>query len=129
MDTTRIALPSRRPGGLEAPLDDHFGHCEVYTLVEVDGERTTLLGTLPPVPHGNGGCLAAVDHLARKGVKALIAGGMGLRPLQGFQKAGIAVFRGAGQTSVREALDAFRRGELTPFTGDHTCKGHHGDQG
>ncbi len=121
-----VALPSRRPGGLEAPLDDHFGHCELYTLVEVEGDRMTLVGTLPPIPHGQGGCLAAVDHLARHGVQVLIAGGMGQRPLQGFQKAGIAVYRSAGSTLVREALDAFRRGELERFTENHTCRGHHG---
>ena len=35
MDTL-IAVPSDQPGGLDARVGAHFGHCEVYTLAKID---------------------------------------------------------------------------------------------
>ena len=32
----KIAIPSAQPGGLEAGLGMHFGHCDLYTIVDVD---------------------------------------------------------------------------------------------
>ena len=68
MNQTRIAIPSTLPGGLEAEVGAHFGHCEIYTLVDVKDGQITQVGTLPPVAHVQGGCLTAVDHLAKHGV-------------------------------------------------------------
>jgi predicted Fe-Mo cluster-binding NifX family protein len=36
---TMIAIPSAQPGGLEAALGAHFGHCELYTLVSVENDK------------------------------------------------------------------------------------------
>ena len=33
-----IAIPSQSPGGLDAGLGAHFGHCDLYTLVTVENE-------------------------------------------------------------------------------------------
>ena len=32
----KIAIPSVLPGGLEAQVGAHFGHCDCYTLVDVE---------------------------------------------------------------------------------------------
>lgn len=123
MDTTRIAIPSEMPGGLEATVGAHFGHCDVYTIVEVENGEVSKVGTLPNVPHQQGGCMAPVNHLAENGVKTLIAGGMGMRPLMGFNQVGIDVFYGAGAPSVGAAVDALLQGKLQRFTTDFTCGG------
>ena len=129
MNQARIAIPSALPGGLSAEVGAHFGHCEVYTLVELKEGLISQVSTLPPVPHEQGGCLAAVNHLAGKGVTVLIAGGMGLRPLLGFNQAGIEVYRGTGIPSVEAAVKALIHGELERFTREFTCQGgqHHGE--
>ena len=36
---TQIAIPSSHPGGLDSQLGAHFGHCDVYTLVEVEDDK------------------------------------------------------------------------------------------
>ena len=94
MNQARIAIPSNLPGGLEAEVGAHFGHCEIYTVVDVKEGQVIQVSTLPNVPHQQGGCLAPVNHLAQNGVTILISGGMGLRPLMGFNQAGIEVYRG-----------------------------------
>lgn len=127
----RIAIPSTLPGGLEAGVGAHFGHCDIYTVVEVKDGAIAEVSTLPNVPHQQGGCLAPVNHLAQNQITILIAGGMGLRPLMGFNQAGIEVFHGAGLPHVASAVEAFLKGELPRFNREQTCGGgghHHGHQ-
>lgn len=122
MNTT-IAIPSSNPGGLEAGIGAHFGHCDLYTLVSVENGEVTDVKVIPNVPHQQGGCMAPVQYLAQQGAKALIAGGMGLRPLMGFHQVGIQVYYGGGAQNVGEAVDAFVSGRLPQFGQEHTCGG------
>jgi predicted Fe-Mo cluster-binding NifX family protein len=123
MNQARIAIPSTYPGGLEAELGAHFGHCDLYTMVDVKEGLITQVSTLPNVPHQQGGCLAAVDHLARNGATVLIAGGIGLRPLMGFNQAGIEVYQGTEASNVDAAVKSLIGGDLQRFTREHTCGG------
>lgn len=125
METYRIAIPATLPGGLDCALGAHFGHCDCYTVVDVSGGQVTGIETLPNVPHTQGGCMAPVNHLSQNGVNVLLAGGMGLRPLMGFQQVGIKVYHGGDAASVREAVDAFLAGGLVPFSRNQTCGGGH----
>ena len=129
MNQARIAIPSSLPGGLEAEVGAHFGHCEIYTVVDVKEGVITQVGTLPNVPHQQGGCLAPVNHLAQNGVTVLISGGMGLRPLMGFNQAGIEVYRGTEAPNVDAAVKALIAGGLELFTREFTCGGSHQGQG
>lgn len=123
MEKSIIAVPSAMPGGMEAALGQHFGHCEIYTLVMVENGEVSTVATLPNVPHVQGGCMAPVNHLAQNGVGILIAGGMGLRPLMGFNQVGIKVFYGNGAATVGEAVETLLRGGLKEFTPEYTCGG------
>lgn len=127
MEKTLLAVPSEAPGGLDAQMASHFGHCALYTLVETEDGAIRGVTVLPNVAHEHGGCLAPVQLLAEKGVHAMIAGGMGMRPLAGFRERGINVYRAAGGKTVREAVEMFLEGGLTPFSEDFTCRGncHH----
>ncbi len=120
---TVVALPSMNPGGLEAQLSAHFGHCDLYTLITLEQGEIKEVKTVPNVPHAQGGCMAPVNHLAQSGAKALIAGGMGMRPLMGFNQVGIEVYYGGTASSVQEAVNALAEGKLQQFTTEHTCGG------
>ncbi len=121
-----VAIPSVYPGGLEADLEEHFGHCDLYTLVRIVEGKVSEVSTLPNVPHEQGGCLAPVNLLASHGVGVLIAGGMGMRPLMGFSQVGIEVRFGQDSRTVKEAVEAFLQGSLPQFTPQFTCGGAHG---
>jgi predicted Fe-Mo cluster-binding NifX family protein len=120
---TLIAVPSELPGGLEAAVGAHFGHCEMYTLVLVQDNEIQNIQVVPNLPHEQGGCMAPVNYLAQQGVKALIAGGMGLRPLMGFNQVGIDVFHSGGASTVKEAITAILDQKLVKFGQEHTCGG------
>lgn len=123
MDVLVVAIPSHHPGGLDSALGAHFGHCDLYTLVKINEGEILEIVTLPNVPHEQGGCMAPVNHLAQHGVHVLIAGGMGMRPLMGFNQAGIDVLHGGGAQTVRDAVDALLNGTLQRFTQEFTCGG------
>ena len=123
MSTSTLAIPSALPGGLEAGMGMHFGHCDIYTIVQIEDGAIKSVGTLPNVPHQQGGCLAPVQHLASHGVTALLAGGMGMRPLMGFQQAGVSVYYAGNYPTVGLAVQAFLDGKLPAFSTDFTCGG------
>ena len=121
--STIVAIPSSHPGGLDAMLGAHFGHCDLYTLVRLEDKAVQTVAVIPNVPHQQGGCMAPVKYLADNGTQALIAGGMGLRPLMGFNQVGISVYFGGEARSVSEALNAFIEDQLPEFRQEHTCGG------
>lgn len=125
MNSVLIAVPSEQPGGLEAALGAHFGHCDMYTLVSVEDGQIRNVDVVPNVPHQQGGCMAPVQYLAEKGVNQLIAGGMGLRPLMGFNQVGIDVYYGGHVMTVGEAIQSVIDGKLMQFKQEQTCGGGH----
>ncbi len=129
MSSTLIAIPSTHPGGLEAPFGAHFGHCDLYTVIEVEDGSIKDIRTLPNVPHAQGGCLAPVQHLQQNGIKVLLAQGMGFRPLMGFNQVGIDVYYAGGAPTVGAAAQAFLEGRLQQFSTENTCGGGGGHQG
>jgi predicted Fe-Mo cluster-binding NifX family protein len=64
-----------------------------------------------------------VNYLAQHGVQVLISGGMGLRPLMGFEQVGIRVFYGADASRVQDAVEALVEGRLPSFSREFTCGG------
>jgi predicted Fe-Mo cluster-binding NifX family protein len=118
-----IAVPSSPPGGLEADIGQHFGHCDLYTLVTIAEGRIEAVNVIPAIPHEHGGCMAPVQYLAQNGVHGLIAGHMGMRPLMGFAQMGIDVFQGGDARTVGEAVQSLLSGQLPQFGQQHACGG------
>ena len=109
----------------EASMGMHFGHCDVFTLVEIENGEIKKVSTLENPPHAQGGCLAPVQLLAGHGVKALLAGGMGFRPLMAFNQVGIHVFYAGQLPTVGDGVKAFLAGQLKEFSQENTCRGGH----
>lgn len=124
-----IAVPSETPGGLEAKISKHFGHCDTFTLVQLDDEQVGEVTVIENEAHQQGKCTGPVMLLKGKGVEALVAGGMGQRPLAGFEAAGIRVLFNEGAATVGEAIDKVIAGECREFGDEHTCGGHGGGGG
>ncbi|MDL2306874.1 NifB/NifX family molybdenum-iron cluster-binding protein [Desulfovibrio sp. OttesenSCG-928-C06] len=125
MEKILVAVPSNNPGGLEAGMGMHFGHCDIYTLVEMENGAVKSVSTMENGSHEEGGCLVPVQRLAERKVNVLLSGGMGMRPLNGFMEAGIDVFHSGLATTVGAAVQAFAEGKLQKFSADATCKGCH----
>ncbi len=122
----KIAIPTNNPGGMEAPRSDHFGHCDVFTLVEVDGDKNVVSVDLLPVPdHSAGGCMIPVKTLSDAGANVIVVGGIGARPMQGFSEVGIDVYW-ADKNSIPTAgdvMEKFTAGQLPKMSADQACGG------
>ncbi|HHW07171.1 MAG TPA: dinitrogenase iron-molybdenum cofactor biosynthesis protein [Clostridia bacterium] len=122
MSKQRIAVPAVHPGGLNALTSAHFGHCDVFVLVDVEEGQIVREQNLSNPGHAGGGCLVPVQMLAEQEVDVIISGGMGHGPRMGFQQAGIKVFLGR-ESTVKQAVEDYLQGKLTEMSERHLCRG------
>jgi predicted Fe-Mo cluster-binding NifX family protein len=112
----KIALPSR-----QNQIDDHFGHCEYFTVFTVDGSNNLTDQTTIASPAGCGCKSNIAQTLSEMGVKILLAGNMGEGAVNVLNNAGIEVLRGC-KGDVKEAAQKWLDGTLTD-SGD-SCHAH-----
>ncbi len=126
MTTRKIAIPSNAPGGLEGQRSEHFGHCDLFTIVTLQGQEVTAVDTLQPPPHGAGGCLTPIGVLRDQQVDAIVVSGMGKRPLAGFQEAGIEVFWAPQESSatVSAVIAGLLENRFQVMAPVQACTGH-----
>jgi predicted Fe-Mo cluster-binding NifX family protein len=122
----RVAIPTNQPGGLEAGRSDHFGHCDVFTIVDLnENKEIEKVSIIANGDHEAGGCMVPVKVLQEGGAEAIIVGGMGARPMQGFAGVGISVYFADKNTikTVDDAIAKFAAGQLPMMHADQVCKG------
>ena len=123
MKDGRIAIPSMGTGGLDGERSGHFGHCDVFTFVDVEGGEVKQVTTIPNEEHVQGGCMVPVNLLASHNVNALIVGGIGMRPLMGFKQVGVDVFYDATRQQIRPVVEDLIAGKLQMIGDDQVCGG------
>ncbi len=125
-ETIKLAVPTMGEAGLSAQRAGHFGHCDRFTVVTItDGEIADEVGVVENPPHEEGGCLRPVNLLAGEGVNAIVAAGMGMRPLMGFNQVGITVYFDNVHPVVGDAARAVAAGEAPIMSSDQACQHHH----
>ena len=126
MENGRIAIPSTDKGGLDGQRSGHFGHCDVFTLVDVEGGTIKGVTTISNQSHVQGGCMVPVNLLAENKVNVLIVGGIGMRPLMGFRQVGIDVYHDAERPEIRPVVEDMIAGKLPIISDDQVCGGGQG---
>ena len=109
----KIAIPTA-----DGLLCAHFGHCQHFTIIDVDSGTKTILKSeaLTPPPHEPG---VFPSWLGQLGCNLIIAGGMGGRAVGMFQQNGIQVIIGAECKKPEEVVSEYLKGEL--LTGSNLC--------
>ncbi|MFR3273348.1 MAG: NifB/NifX family molybdenum-iron cluster-binding protein [Slackia sp.] len=118
----KLAIPSMGEGGLDAVRSAHFGHSDCFTMVEIEDGEIKNVSIVDNPPHESGGCLRPVGILSDAGADAIVAGGMGMRPMQGFAQAGITVLFDAETPSVKDVALKAAAGELPVMGAEHACR-------
>lgn len=113
----KIALPTR---GTE--VDDHFGHCECYTIFTLDDNGQPLSREIVPAADGCGCKSDIAPRLHAMGVTTLLAGNMGDGAKNVLQRNGIAVIRGC-HGPLETVVEAFVKGMLADSGA--ACAHHH----
>lgn len=126
----KIAIPTR-----DGHIDDHFGHCDHYTIFEVDDAKQIVASETLPSPQGCGCRSNIASKLAAKGVTLMLAGNMGDGAKAKLEAAAIEVIRGC-HGAIEVVLQHYLDGTLADsgiacaaHDGDHQCShgsdGHH----
>ena len=121
----KIAIPTRNN-----IVDDHFGHCEYYTIFTID-ENNRIIGTETQASPEGCGCKSNIASvLEEKGVGLMLAGNMGKGAKDTLEAHHIRVVRGCSgpiETVVNDWLQGkiSDSGETCHHHGeDHECPGH-----
>ncbi|MDH4010485.1 MAG: NifB/NifX family molybdenum-iron cluster-binding protein [Desulfobacterales bacterium] len=123
MRNGRIAVPSNGNGGLDATRSGHFGHCDAFTFIDVENGEIKKVSTIQNQEHVQGGCMVPVNLLTSHNVKALVVGGIGMRPLMGFKQAGIEVYHDSQRAEIKLVVEDLIAGKLPEITDDQVCGG------
>lgn len=119
----KIAIPTR--GNV---VDDHFGHCEMYTVFTINENKTIENSEIVPSPQGCGCKSNIASVLKDMGVTTLLAGNMGDGALNVLSRNCIQVFRGC-KGDVRQVTETYLKGYiLDSGEGCHHHE-HHGEEG
>ena len=113
----KIAIPTEN-----GKLCSHFGHCESFTFVEVNPETKEILNTETRVPEEGISCQSA-NWISEQGANIVLAGGMGGRPLNIFNRNGVQVVSGCPELSITDLVTQYLDSSLV--TGENTCGGEH----
>ncbi len=101
----RIAIPTSN-----GFLDEHFGHCQQFTLLDIEDGNITSKNEIDAPPHQPG---LLPPWLAEKGVTDVIAGGMGQRAIELFNQNKVNVFVGAPKLEPEKLAEGLLNNTLT----------------
>lgn len=124
-DTMKLAVPTMGAAGLDSERSGHFGHCDCFTVVDIAQGQVQNVTELANVPHEAGGCMAPVMLLKEAGADAIVAAGMGMRPMMGFADAGITVLFDNTTPKVGDVVTKVIAGEVPVMGTENTCHAHH----
>ena len=123
MKNGRIAIPSVGKGGLDGQRSQHFGHCDAFTLVDVENGEINNVTVIDNQEHQEGMCLVPVQTLSDHKVNALVVSGIGLRPLTAFNEVGIDVYHDAVYSDIKPVVESLITGNLPIIAKDQACGG------
>jgi predicted Fe-Mo cluster-binding NifX family protein len=96
----KIALPSR-----QNLVDEHFGHCEYFTVFTIDDKKEIASQEIISSPAGCGCRSNIAVVLKEMGVNWMLAGNMGQGAVNVLNSVGINVLRGCSGDVRQVALD------------------------
>ena len=115
----KIAIPTR-----ENYVDDHFGHCEFYTIYTVDEKSSINNKELLSSPQGCGCRSNIAAILQQMNVTLMLAGNMGEGAYNMLNQFGMQVIRGcSGKTD--DVLKKYLNGEIKDL--NMNCSQHQHD--
>ncbi len=113
----KIAVPTKENNR----IDDHFGHCEFYTIFFVSENNEVLDKQKLESPQGCG-CKSNIAYdLAEMGVGIMLAGGIGDGAINKLASQKIEVIRNC-KGDVDEIVKEFLAGEISD--GGSSCAAH-----
>ena len=121
----KLAIPTRNQ-----MVDDHFGHCEYYTIFTVNENKQIVCTEIQASPEGCGCKSNIASILEDKGVNLMLAGNMGEGAKKVLESHHIRVIRGCSGP-IEVVVNNWLQGKITD-SGEscshhdehHNCSSH-----
>ena len=104
---TKLAIPTR-----EGRVDDHFGHCDHYSVFTIDDNKQVVSTERLDSPQGCGCKSNIASVMQQMGITMMLAGNMGMGAFNKLSAHGISVIRGC-KGDINDVLKAYLDGKLT----------------
>ena len=105
----KIAI-SAAESGLEAEIDQRFGRCRYFTIVDTDTLEYESIENVSSMSSGGAGTSAG-QTLSAKNVEVVLTGNCGPNAFNVLNAAGIEVYTGISG-KVKDAVERYKNGEL-----------------
>lgn len=103
----KIVVPTR-----DGHVDDHFGHCDHYTIFVTDNQGAILSTAELPSPQGCGCKSGIAAVFERMGIDVMLAGNMGEGARKVLTEHHIRVIRGCSG-DIRLLVEEFLAGRIS----------------
>lgn len=119
-----IAVPVNKDGN----IDEHFGHCEYYSIYSVAEDGTVTISETFEAPQGCGCKSNIASVLAAKDVTMMLAGSIGNGAVNVLAMQNIGVVRGC-QGKADDVVKLFVEGQLVDSGVNCSAHGHNHGEG
>lgn len=118
----KIAVPTKK----DNQIDNHFGHCEFYTIFVISENQEIMAETILESPKGCGCKSNIASDLSELGVKIMLAGGIGDGAVNKLASQNIQVIRNC-KGNVHQLVENYLVGNIQD--GGMNCTSHSHDEG
>lgn len=116
----KIAVPVK----VDYQIDNHFGHCAFYQIFTITDKNEVLFVETTDSPEGCGCKSNMGEILEQKGVKVMLAGGIGTGAINKLAEHGIEVIRNC-EGNATEQVTLYLAGKI--IDGGNSCSSHDND--
>lgn len=110
----KIGIASSLPEGLDSPVDERFGRCFIWTIVDVgDNKKLMNVGLYENEARNarSGAGIQATQFLSKLGCTVAIAGQFGPSAFTALDSLGFEIIQCDPQLTVREAVKNYLSGK------------------
>lgn len=120
----RIVYPTNENNGYLSERGAHFGKAAFYTIITLQDSEIVDVEVVENPGHNGGACGNAVTNIMELNPDALVVGGIGGSPAQGFANAGLALYFDKSSKTVQESVAMFVVNRLERLENGGTCSAH-----
>ena len=120
----RLVFPTDENMGYLSKRGAHFGKAKFYTIIILENNKIVDVEVQENPGHSGGACGNAVTNIMSLNPDALIVGGIGASPAQGFANAGLNLYFDQSSPTVEVSVEMFIAGKLEKSSGNGTCSTH-----
>lgn len=112
----KLAVPTRNN-----KVDNHFGHCDYYTVFTIGDDNNILSSERLDSPQGCGCKSDIASVMQQMGITLMLAGNMGMGAYNKLNEHGISVIRGC-HGEIETVVVDYLRGEIVDS--EESCNHH-----